>query len=385
MPDADLLAAITELRHAIHREPELGNKEFETTAAVARALTDHGVPHVVREAGTGVVAEFGDPDGPIVGYRADLDALPITETTGLPYASQRPGVMHACGHDAHTAIAVGIAATLVGEDLPGRVRLIFQPAEEVFPGGAEALVAEGWARNLAAIVAVHAEPALEAGQVGIKAGPITSSSDRFTIVLSGPGGHTARPHETPDTLLAAGKVLSELEALFSRRVDARVPRAVAFGSVHGGEAANVIPASVRLSGTVRVADRTAWREMEEVFTSLVHQVVAPLRVGVTIEYEPGIAPVVNHEGVVQMIEDAARAVVGDAGVHGTYTSMGAEDFSAFTQAVPGALLRLGCADGGRFTPLHSAGFRFADEALGVGVDVGAESVRRLLAQASSND
>jgi amidohydrolase len=382
MPDADLLAEITDLRRRIHRNPELGNKEYATTQAVSEVLTAHGVPHTIREAQTGLVAEFGG-DGPVVGYRADLDALPITEATGLPFSSARPGLMHACGHDAHTAIAVGVAATLVGEDLPGRVRILFQPAEEIFPGGAEAIITEGHADGLDAIMALHADPSLRAGQVGIKPGPITSSSDRFTVVLSGPGGHTARPHETADTLLAAGKLLSELEALFSRRVDARIPRAVAFGSVHGGEASNVIPSSVRLSGTVRVADREAWREMGPIFTDLVGQIVAPLRVRATVEYEPGIAPVDNDEFVVQMIEDAARTVVGDHRVHSTFTSMGAEDFSAFTQVVPGALLRLGCSDGGAFTPLHSAGFIFEEPALAVGVDIGAESLRRLLAHANS--
>jgi amidohydrolase len=384
MPPAELLDAVRHLRRRIHRRPELGNKEFETTAAVSEALERYGVPHEVRSEGTGVIAEFGSDTGPVVGYRADLDALPITEALGIPFASEVPGVMHACGHDAHTAIAVGVAATLAAEDLPGRVRVIFQPAEEVFPGGAEALVDEGRADGLSAIMALHADPALPAGHVGIKAGPITSSSDRFTVVITGPGGHTARPHETPDTLLAAGKLLSELEALFSRRVDARIPRAVVFGSVHGGEASNVIPASVRLSGTVRIADRAAWRTMDATFTDLVHQIVAPLGVGVSVEYEPGIAPVVNHEVVVLMIEDASQVVVGNEHLHSTYTSMGAEDFSHFTQAVPGALLRLGCSDGGPFTPLHSAAFRFDETALGVGVDVGAESLRRLLAQANSN-
>ena len=383
MPPPELLDAVRHLRRRIHRRPELGNKEFETTAAVSEALTLHGVPHEVRSEGTGIIAEFGAETGPVVGYRADLDALPITETLGIPFASEVPGVMHACGHDAHTAIAVGVAATLASETLPGRVRVIFQPAEEVFPGGAEALIDEGRADGLAAIVAMHADPGLAAGQVGIKAGPITSSSDRFTVIITGPGGHTARPHETPDTLLAAGKLLSELEALFSRRVDARIPRAVVFGSVHGGEASNVIPASVRLSGTVRIADRAAWRTMGATFTELVHQIVAPLGVGVSVEYEPGIAPVVNHEGVVQKVEDAARAVVGDEHVHSTYTSMGAEDFSHFTQAVPGALIRLGCADGGPFTPLHSASFRFDEAALGPGVDIGAETVRRLLAHGTA--
>jgi len=383
MIDPRLLAEVVDLQQRIHREPELGYEEVATTLMVAEVLERWGVPHRVRDGGVGLVAEIGGT-GPVVGYRADLDALPIDEQTGLAHASTRPGLMHACGHDAHTAIAAGVAATLASEDLAGRVRFIFQPAEEVFPGGAGDLVEEGVTEGLVAIVALHADPSLPAGEAGIKSGPITSSSDRFTIVLSGPGGHTARPHETPDTLLAAGKLISEMEAILSRRLDPRLPRAVAFGAVHGGEAANVIPASVRLEGTVRIADAYAWDAMGPLFAEVVEDIVAPLGVQIHLTYEQGIAPVVNDEAVTATVASAARAVLGAASVHPTYTSMGAEDFSEFTRLVPGTLLRLGSAGAGRpFAPLHSSRFVFDEAGLGPGVAVAAESLRRLIAQASS--
>lgn len=377
MPDPTVLAEITDLRRRIHRRPELGFKEFATTRAVSDLLKEHDVPHQIRPEGTGIVVELGEGE-PMVAYRADLDALPITEDRSLPLISEIDGVMHACGHDAHSAIAAGIAITLNREELEGRVRILFQPSEEQAPGGAEAMIEEGFVDGVRGIIALHADPSLPTGNIGLKAGPITAASDRFTVVVSGPGGHTARPHETPDTLLAAGALLSNLESMFSRRVDARIPRAVTFGSVHGGEAPNVIPASVRLSGTVRVADQKAWQDMGPIFTGLVHDIVAGHGVDVHVEYEPLIPPVVCEEGVVQMIEDAGRAVLGDENVHTTYTSMGAEDFSFFTNELPGALFRLGCSNGS-WAPLHSAQFCFDEAALSIGLDVGAEAVRRLLA------
>lgn len=376
MPDPTVLADITDLRRRIHRRPELGFKEFATTRAVSDLLKERDVPHQIRSEGTGIAVELGEGE-PMVAYRADLDALPITEDRSLPWRSEIEGVMHACGHDAHTAIGAGIAITLAREELKGRVRVLFQPSEEA-PGGAEAMIEDGFVDGVRGIIALHADPSLTTGTIGLKAGPITAASDRFVVVISGPGGHTARPHETPDTLLAAGALISNLEAMFSRRVDARIPRAVTFGSVHGGEASNVIPASVRLSGTVRVADQGAWQDMGPIFTELVHDIVAGHGVGVDVEYTPLIPPVICDEGVVQAIEDAGRSMIGDENVHTTYTSMGAEDFSFFTNELPGALFRLGCSDG-PWAPLHSAKFQFDEAALAIGIDVGAEAVRRLLA------
>ncbi len=375
---AGLVPSLIELRRALHRHPELGFKEFETTKRIVAALDSHGIPVNVRESGAGAWIELGAGDR-LVAYRADIDGLPLEEESGVSFASENPGVMHACGHDAHTAIGVGVAAALAGMgELPGRVRIIFQPAEEVFPGGAEVMLEEHVLEGVERIIAMHVDPSLETGCIGLKPGAITSSSDRFTITLRGPGGHTSRPHESPDTVFAAGKIITELEGLLSRHIDARTPRAVVFGAIHGGEAANVIPASVRLTGTVRVAGMALWDEIGPLLTELVPQIVSPTGVEAEIEYEKGLGPVNNDPDVVWAVEHAAVKVLSPHSVLSTYTSMGAEDFSVFTNAVPGALIRLGCKIDGRPARLHSARFDLDEDAIRVGTLVGAAAVLRLL-------
>ncbi len=374
----ELLPSLIALRRDLHRHPELGFREFETTKRIVSALEGFGVPATVRESGTGLWAEIGTGDR-VVAYRADIDGLPLEEESGVSFASENPGVMHACGHDAHTAVGVGTAAVLsrMGE-LPGRVRFIFQPAEEVFPGGAEAMLEEHILDGVENIVAMHVDPSLIAGSIGLRPGPITSSSDRFAIFLRGPGGHTSRPHESPDTIFAAGKIITELEGLLSRHIDARTPRAVVFGAINGGEAANVIPASVQLTGTVRVAGLTLWETIGDLLIDLVHQIVKPTGVAAHVVYEKGLGPVNNDPEVVWAIEHAAAKVLPPNSVLSTHTSMGAEDFSVFTNRVPGALIRLGCAVAGSPRNLHSARFDLDESAIRTGTLVGAASTLRLL-------
>ncbi len=374
----DLLPSLIDLRRDLHRHPELGFKEFETTKRIVAALESFDVPATIRQSGTGAWTEMGEGNRTIA-YRADIDGLPLEEEADVPFASENPGVMHACGHDAHTAIGVGVAATLarVGK-LSGRVRFAFQPAEEVFPGGAEAMLAEGILDGVDHVIAMHVDPSLATGCIGLRPGPITSSSDRFTITLRGPGGHTSRPHESPDTIFAAGKVITELEGLLSRHIDARTPRAIVFGAVRGGEAVNVIPSVVRLTGTVRVAGLTLWGTIGDLLADLVHQIVKPTGVEAEVVYERGLGPVVNDPEVVWAIEHAAAKVLSPHSVLSTHTSMGAEDFSVFTSAIPGALIRLGCKMDGRATTLHSARFDLDEDAIRVGTLVGAASVLQLL-------
>lgn len=375
---ADLVPSLIDLRRELHRHPELGFREFETTKRIVAALEGNGLTAHVRESGSGVWAEVGSGDR-LVAYRADIDGLPLEEESGVDFSSENPGIMHACGHDAHTAIGVGVAAVLSRLDnLPGRVRLIFQPAEELFPGGAGVMLAEDILDGVEGIIAMHVDPSLQTGCIGLKPGPITSSSDRFTITLRGPGGHTSRPHETPDTIFAAGKIITELEALLSRHTDARTPRVVTFGAIAGGEAANVIPALVRLTGTVRVAGPELWETIGTLFTDLVRMIVEPTGVTTHVDYETGIGPVNNDPEVVWAIEQAAGTVLSPHSVLSTYTSMGAEDFSVFTQAVPGALVRLGCRMEGRPAALHSARFDLDEDAIRVGTLVGVASLVRLL-------
>ncbi|MGH8911935.1 MAG: amidohydrolase, partial [Acidimicrobiia bacterium] len=363
---AEVLPTITELRRAIHRNPELSFQEFATTERVATVLRHGGLDPKVRDSGTGLAVEVGSGKR-VVGFRADLDALPISEPADSPYASQQPGVMHACGHDAHTAIAAGIALTLARVPLPGRVRFIFQPGEEHFPGGAIDMIRDGLTENLAAILAFHVDPTLEAGTVGLRTGPITGSADRFTIRLEGPGGHTARPHRTVDLIYAAGRLVTELTGLIDRLVDPRRPVAVVFGRIQGGTVANVIPTTVELGGTVRTIDRSLWDEIPGLIGDLTRQIVQPTGARATVDYIRGIPPVVNDPGIIDATRMAVIEALDPSAVVPTATSMGAEDFSQYLDTVPGALVRLGSLPDVGPVDLHSAGFVFNEAALETGV------------------
>ncbi len=368
-----------ELRRAIHRRPELGRQEFATTQLVERSLANAGIDSLVRSTGAGLIADVGEA-GSLVGFRADLDALPIHEQTGLPFASELPGLMHACGHDAHTAIGVGIAIALqeLGS-LPGRVRFVFQPAEELFPGGADEMMREGAIDGVEAMVALHVDPTLPPGQIGFKTGPITSSSDRFLITVDGPGGHTARPHDTVDTIFVAGQVITQLPTMLDRLIDARMPLSLVFGRVQGGMVGNVIPTTVELNGTCRSLDRDTWESMPKLIERLVQDIVAPLGATATVLYEVGIPPVVNDQFVVAEVEYAVSSVLGTHAVALTHASLGAEDFSYFLQEIPGALFRLGTQLPDRKTDLHSAWFDIDEAAIEVGIVAGTTALLRLMA------
>ena len=374
---AEVLPTITELRRAIHRHPELSFQEFATTERVATVLRHGGLDPKIRDSGTGLVVELGYGER-IVGFRADLDALPISEPADNPHASQVRGVMHACGHDAHTAIAAGIALTLARLPLPGRVRFLFQPGEEVFPGGALEMVHDGAIDDLSSILAFHVDPTLEAGTVGLRTGPITGSADRFTITLEGPGGHTARPHRTVDLVYAVGRLVTELPALIDRLVDARRPVAVVFGRIHGGAVENVIPTTVELGGTVRTLDRGLWDEIPALITDLAAQIVKPTGARASVTYIRGVPPVVNDPEVIDTARLATMDILGVGAVVPTPTSMGAEDFSQYLDRVPGALLRLGCLTDIGPVDLHSASFVFNEAALDAGVTAGVATLLRLL-------
>ncbi|HSL24673.1 MAG TPA: amidohydrolase, partial [Acidimicrobiia bacterium] len=280
-------------------------------------------------------------------------------------------------------IAAGIALAL-GRLQPwaGRVRVIFQPAEETFPGGGQELVREGVVDGLSSVIAFHIDPSLEPGLVGFRSGPITGSADRFYITLEGPGGHTARPHRTVDLVYAAGRVITELPALLDRLTDSRMPLALVFGRVVGGTADNVIPTAVELSGTCRTLDRGMWEEIPSLLEKLVHEIVAPTGAKVLVHYQRGIPPVVNHEQVIARCRQAVADHLGPEAVTLAPASMGAEDFARFTEAIPGGLLRLGGKPPGREVDLHSAAFRADERALETGLRAGIASLFALLEPAS---
>ena len=371
--------SMVELRRDIHSYPEVGWSEHRTTRKVAERLLAMGLQPVIRAAGTGLVVEIGQGDR-VVGFRADLDALPIQEENTAPYRSQHPGVMHACGHDVHTAIAVGMAGVLaeLGEDLRGRVRLIFQPAEEQIPGGASVLCEEGAADDLAAIAAFHVDPSLPAGSIGVRNGGVTGASDRMVIRLTGPGGHTSRPHQTVDLAYATGRVITDLPGMLRHGVDPRETIALVFGRIQGGSAENVIPTQIELGGTVRLFNMDLWRTMPKLVEQHVHDLVAPLGAGAEVMYVQGSPPVVNDRRVVDAFVTAGEAVLGDGHVASTHQSLGSEDFAWFLESVPGALIRLGAAIPDRTVDLHSATFDVDEACIEMGIRVGTAAMIELL-------
>lgn len=381
MPLADAIARsievvtpdLIELRRDLHASPELSWHEERTTDVVASWMDKLGIPYE-RLDGTGVVADIGPHEGPVVALRADLDALPVDDTTSDPWRSTVPGVAHACGHDVHVACLVGAAVALKelhdAALLPRGVRLIFQPAEEVMPGGALKLLSGGILRGVSRIVALHCDPSLDVGQVGLREGPITGASDRIQVTLSGRGGHTSRPHLTEDLTYALASLVTQLPAVLSRRFDPRAGASLVWGSVRAGNAANVIPSTGELSGTLRMLDAQAWHQAEHLVRGLIADIIGPFGVSADITYVRGVPPVVNDFGVTELLRQAVSQAVGPAGVASTSQSLGGEDFAWYVEAVPGAMGRLGTRtpDGPTYD-LHQGNLRVDERAITVGARV----------------
>ncbi|MEZ5212662.1 amidohydrolase [Gordonia sp. (in: high G+C Gram-positive bacteria)] len=362
------LGRVIAWRREIHANPELSMAEFATTAKVVDVLTGAGLPPVVLPKGTGVVCDFGPADRPRIGLRADLDGLPIPEQTGLPFTSRVDGVSHSCGHDAHSAILMGVGCLLAGRtDLPFGVRLIFQAAEEVMPGGALDAIDAGVTDGLARIFALHCDPHLQVGTVGLRSGPLTSAADRLEVHLRGPGGHTSRPHLTSDLIYAMGTLITGLPGVLARRIDPRSGTVMSWGAVHSGDAPNAIPQEGRLRGTVRTGDHAIWDDMEPLVRSVVGELVAPLGVSYDLTYVRGVPPVVNDEGSVGMLRRSVAAMDPAAEVD-TPQSPGGEDFAWYLEHVPGAMARLGVWSGtGPQCDLHQPNFDIDERALAVGI------------------
>ncbi len=357
-------------RRHVHRHPELGRQEFATTQFVADRLVEAGLNPKALPGGTGLICDFGPEHAPRIALRADMDALPMTERTGAPYASTVPGVAHACGHDAHTAMLLGAAGALAAApELPMGVRLIFQPAEELMPGGALDAIAAGALSGVSRIFALHCDPRLAVGRVAITAGPITSAADSIEITLHSAGGHTSRPHLTSDLVYGMGTVITGLPGVLSRRIDPRHSTVMVWGAANAGVAANAIPQIGSLAGTVRTASREAWLEMEALVHETVSGLLAPLGIEHSLQYHRGVPPVVNEERSTQIMTHAIEAVGPDV-LADTRQSGGGEDFSWYLEDVPGAMARLGVWSGdGPQRDLHQPNFDLDERALAVGVRV----------------
>jgi amidohydrolase len=374
-------AELVAWRRHVHAHPELAYQEQATTELIAGYLSGAGLRPTLLAGGTGLVCDIGgsdisagsdiDADSRCIALRADIDALPVSEATGLPFASTVHGRMHACGHDAHTAILIGAALALASAPaLPGRIRVIFQPAEEVMPGGALNVLAADGLSGVNRIFALHCDPRLEVGQVGIRVGPITSASDLLELRLSSPGGHTARPHLTADLVHALGTVITGLPALLSRRVDPRSGTLLVWGAVQAGGAANIVPQEGLLRGVLRTGDRRIWADLEPLVRELVTALLAPTGVGFDLRHVRGVPPVVNEAVSTELLRDGVAAALGGDAVAATEQSSGGEDFGWYLEHVPGSMGRLGVWAGeGPQRDLHQSTFDLDERALPLGVRV----------------
>ncbi len=365
------LDELVALRRDLHAHPELGRAEVRTTRVVRERLERAGLKPRVLPGGCGLVCDVGE--GPTaVGLRADLDALPISDEKDVPYRSTIPGRCHACGHDVHTAALVG-AGLVLGDlhhsgRLPGRVRLLFQPAEEATPGGALDVISAGGLDGVRRIFTLHCDPRADVGTVGLRTGPITGSADHVLVRLAGPGGHTARPHLTADLVYALACAITDVPAVLSRRVDPRAGLSLVWGRVQAGGAHNAIPQVGEAEGTVRSLDAAAWERAPDVIEEAVRAVVAPYGVRVHVEYTRGVPPVVNDEACVAVMAAAAVRLIGEHSVIEVEQSLGGEDFAWYLEHVPGALARLGVRRPGEEASrdLHQGTFDVDERAIGLG-------------------
>jgi amidohydrolase len=409
-------SALIDFRRDLHAHPELGRLERRTTSRIVEELEAAGLSPKTLPLGTGVICDIDpsytdpalidsgalapEPIGPApihpspihpspihaadagagrLALRADIDALPIHESDALPFRSVVDGVSHACGHDVHCAAVLGAGLFLAEEARAGRlsqgVRLLFQPAEELLPGGAIDMVEAGALDGVRGIIGVHCDPRLDCGLIGLRAGALTAACDTIALRLSGPGGHTSRPHLTVDVVYALAALVIELPAALSRRIDPRAGVSLVWGAINAGQAANAIPQQGEARGTLRAMDPRAWRQAPDLILELVDSLAAAYGAKTELEYVRGVPPVVNDEHVVELLREAAfraLAVPGGAGADGVVTieqSMGGEDFSWYLQHVPGALARLGVRAPGDPTPrdLHQPTFLADEAAIAVGV------------------
>lgn len=362
---AALRGEIVALRRAVHQDPELAWQETRTARRIVEFLDGRGLALTTGVGGTGILADT-DGSGKGVLLRVDMDALPLQEDNPAPYASRVPNAMHACGHDGHVAMGAGAARLLARQPLPGRARVLFQPAEEG-EGGAQA-VADAALEGIDAVFGVHLWNELPVGTLGVKAGPLMAAVDRVQIVVRGRGGHGGKPHRSADPVVAAAYVVSALQTVVAREVSPVQAAVVTIGSIHGGQAFNVIPDEVILTGTLRTFDDALRRSMPERLTRLVQGVAGGLQCTATVEVRAGNPPVVNDAAAAEVARRAAARVVGEANVVAPEPTMGGEDMAVYFERVPGCFVFVGSANPARGLdqPHHSPRFDFDEDALLIG-------------------
>jgi amidohydrolase len=379
--DAFLDAHLEELiafRRELHSHPELSGEEHETTARVAERLRVAGLDPKVLPVGTGLICDIpgAGPAAPgrRVALRADLDALAMTDETTTPFRSQVPGVAHACGHDVHTTVVLGAGlalARLLGDDgaRSGSVRLLFEPAEESVPGGAIDVIDAGGLTDVGWVFGLHCDPKLDVGQIGVRSGAITSAADLLALRIHGPGGHTARPHLTVDLVALAGRLAVELPTALR---DADASLNLVFGAIRAGDAANVIPATASLRGTLRTPDRAAWDGAPAFLDAALRAIIDPTGAAYELEHDRGVPPVVNDARATGLLAYAAAESLGRDAVVATEQSAGADDFAWYAERVPSSYARLGVHDPSSTGPrrdLHASTFDVDERAIAIGVRV----------------
>ena len=378
---ADVLARVeavredmVAVRRDLHAHPELGWHEVRTTELIEKQLVRAGLSPRVLPTGTGLICDIGSGDT-CVALRADIDALPVPDGVDAAWRSTIDGVAHACGHDVHTSALLGASLVLAGMARDGqldrRVRVIFQPAEEVMPGGALGVIAAGGLDGVRRIYGLHCDPRLQVGQVGLRVGALTAAADRLLVRLTGPGGHTSRPHLTADLVYALATLVSQLPAALSRRVDPRAGMSLVWGRITSGSAANAIPSRGEAEGTLRCLDVSAWRLAAELIPDLAAEIVRPYGVAVDTEVTHGVPPVMNDATAIGVLQNAVHQTLGSSAVAQTDQSLGGEDFAWYLEHVPGAMARLGVRPPTQESAadLHTPGFNPSEEAITLGTTV----------------
>lgn len=360
------------LRRKIHQYPEIGFKEYKTSQLICDRLHDLNIPFKSGIGNTGVVGIIeGVEPGPVIGLRADMDGLPIQEVSTVSYSSRNPGVMHACGHDAHLACLLGAAEILVTlrDDFKGTVKLIFQPAEEI-DAGAQAMILDGVLDGPCpdAIFALHVDPDIPVGAIGLKDGPLYASVDTLRITVNGRSGHGALPHRAIDAITAASSIVMNLQTAVSREIDPVQPVVVSIGTFNGGKADNIIADRVILTGTARCIDPGVRNLLPEIVERICRETAASFRAGVTCEYQTMIPPLVNSPQMTEVIKNAAIALLGVDSIKKDSITMLGDDFAMFLNNIPGAYFHLGVKPTGKIEShgLHTSRFDIDEGALPIG-------------------
>lgn len=382
-----LLPEMVRWRREIHMHPELGFKEHRTAEFIASVLAEMGVEYMMGVGGTGVVAKIGQGPG-VVGIRADMDALPIQEENNVPYASQYTGVMHACGHDAHVAMALGALRLLMDEGSVGEFHVLFQPSEETCDEnnthGSVAMINDGALEGLDAVIALHVHNTIPFGKVAILPGYAMAGGNYFEATIFGKGGHDSLVHQTVDPIFIASQVVNAFHAIRSRRIDPIKLGAISIGSIHAGTVGNIIPERVDLSGTIRVFDdetrHTLHREIERVFG-----IAKALGGDYALDIKPSFPSVYNNPDVCEAFRQAAIDLLGEDGLYQSPPFMGVEDFAYMTRQVPGAMVMIGSHSSDAYAPLHNPRFDVDETIFAIGAALLASTASRLIQDAACSN